>query len=277
MVNAQASLSVRRQSQLLKVNRNRLTIRASKLDLEDHSMCRLMDEIHLNHPAFGARKLRAVLRLHHGVCCSRARVTRLMKHMGLEAVYRRPQTTISAKGEEHRVYPYLLKQGVKDVDEAWCVDITYLPMVKGYAYLVAILDIKTRSVLGWKLSNTLDTRFCIEAFEQAVRHSGRVPKILNSDQGCQFTSKAWRDLLKRHQVRISMDGKRRWVDNVFIERLWRTVKYEEVYLCEYRDLHELEKRLTVWFENYNHWRPHQSLKDQTPWSQYRPKDMREAA
>lgn len=277
MVDPSDRLSIRRQSQLLKVNRNRLKPSSSKLCDEDRKLCRLIDELHLSDPAFGARKLSAILRLHHQQKCSRARVARLMKHMRIEAVYRKPRTTLPAKGEEHRVYPYLLNQGVQEVDEAWCVDITYLPMARGYAYLVAILDIKTRSVLSWQLSNTMDTRFCLEAFNKAVKVAGKAPQILNSDQGCQFTSKAWRDMLTSHQVRISMDGKRRWVDNVFIERLWRSLKYEEVYLREYRDLHDLEKRLSQWFKKYNHWRPHQSLDQQRPWSQYRPEQERRAA
>ncbi len=277
MIEPDSTLSVRRQCQLLSVNRNRLAPSPPKLGEDDAGLCRHIDAIHLEDPAFGARKIRDVLRRHHGTNVGRARVARLMRHMGIAAVYRRPRTSLPGKGEEHRIHPYLLGKGVEAPDEAWCADITYIPMGRGFAYLVAVMDWHTRAVLSWKLSNTLDTAFCLEAFEEAVQTTGTAPKLFNTDQGCQFTSRAWRECLEGHGVRLSMDGKGRWVDNVFIERLWRSLKYEEVYLRDYRDLHELERSLHRWFERYNTWRPHQSLKGLTPWDHYRPQPTERAA
>lgn len=277
MIESDSPLSVRRQCQLLEVNRNRLAPAPPKLTAEDAAICRLIDGIHLEDPAFGARKIRDVLRRHHGLKVGRSRVGRLMRHMGVSAVYRRPRTSLPGKGEEHRIYPYLLGEGVGGPDEAWCADITYIPIGRGFAYLVAVMDWHTRAVLSWKLSNTLDTAFCLEAFEEAVRKAGRTPAVFNTDQGCQFTSRAWRECLEGHGVRLSMDGKGRWVDNVFIERLWRSLKYEEVYLREYRGLHDLERSLERWFGRYNTWRPHQSHQGLTPWDLYRPEPRKLAA
>lgn len=277
MIESDTPLSVRRQCQLLEVNRSRLAPASSKFTSEDAVLCRLIDDIHLEDPAFGARKIRDVLRRHHGIHAGRSRVARLMRHMGVAAVYRRPRTSVPGKGEEHRVYPYLLSGGVDRADGAWCADITYLPVGKGFAYLVAVMDWHTRAVLSWKLSNTLDTAFCVEAFKEAVRVTGKTPAIFNTDQGCQFTSRAWRECLEGHGVRLSMDGKGRWVDNVFIERLWRSLKYEEVYLKDYEDLHDLERSLRRWFDRYNTWRPHQSHRGLTPWDLYRPESMKLAA
>ena len=277
MIESDCPLSVRRQCQLLEVNRNRLAPPPPKLTAEDAAICRLIDGIHLEDPAFGARKIRDVLRRHHGLKVGRSRVGRLMRHMGVSAVYRRPRTSLPGKGEEHRIYPYLLGEGVGGPDEAWCADITYIPIGRGFAYLVAVMDWHTRAVLSWKLSNTLDAAFCLEAFEEAVRKAGRTPAVFNTDQGCQFTSRAWRECLEGHGVRLSMDGKGRWVDNVFIERLWRSLKYEEVYLREYRDLHDLERSLERWFGRYNTWRPHQSHQGLTPWDLYRPEPRKLAA
>lgn len=271
-------LSIRRQCQLLVVNRNRLDPPAAGPRDEDLEACRRIDEIHLRAPAFGARKIRDLLRLEHGIRMSRGKVSRLMKRMGIEAIYRRPRTSLPGKGDEHKVYPYLL--GERDItapDEAWCTDITYIPMGRSFAYLVAVMDWHSRAVLSWKLSNTLDVGFCLDAFREAVDVAGKAPAIFNTDQGCQFTSRPWRDLLESHGVRLSMDGKGRWVDNVFIERLWRSVKYEEVYLRDYDDLHELERAIGAWFESYNRWRPHDSLGSARPWEIYRPADKKKAA
>lgn len=277
MIESDTTVSVRRQCQLLCVNRNRLTPPPGKFTEEDATLCRLIDEIHLEDPAFGARKIRDVLKRHHGIETSRSRIARLMRLMGISAIYRRPRTSLPGKGEEHRVHPYLLGSGVSGPDEAWCADITYIPIGRGFAYLVAVMDWHTRAVLSWKLSNTLDVTFCLEAFHEAVRSTGRTPAIFNTDQGCQFTSRAWRECLEGHGVRLSMDGKGRWVDNVFIERLWRSLKYEEVYLRDYRDLHDLERSLKRWFGRYNTWRPHQSHEGKTPWDLYRPDLMKRAA
>ena len=268
---ANTQLSVRRQCQLLEVNRNRLDPPSPKSSEEDLAVCRLIDEIHLEAPAFGSRKIRDLLEVEHRTKMGRGRVRRLMGLMGVEAVYRRPRTSLPGKGSEHKVYPYLLgNRAILEADEAWCTDITYIPMGRSFAYLVAVMDWRTRAVLSWKLSNTLDSSFCVEAFQQAVKVAGRAPEIFNTDQGSQFTAQKWRECLESHGVRISMDGKGRWVDNVFIERLWRTVKYEEIYLREYQDLHELERALTGWFERYNTWRPHDALGGARPWEVYRP-------
>ncbi len=264
-------LSIRRQCQLLDVNRNRLDVAPPGPRNEDLEACRLIDEIHLRAPAFGARKIRAVLKIEHSIDMSRRKVGKLMKLMGIEAIYRKPRTSLPGKGDEHKVYPYLLHERDIDVpDEAWCTDITYIPMGNSYAYLVAVMDWHSRAVLSWKLSNTMDVSFCLEAFDEAVAKVGRVPEIFNTDQGSQFTSAAWRERLESQGVSLSMDGKGCWVDNVFIERLWRSVKYEEVYLRDYADLYELERALGRWFDDYNHWRPHSSLDERRPWDVYRP-------
>jgi putative transposase len=271
-------LSVRRQCRLLAVNRNRLDPPSPASSEEDLAVCRLLDEIHLEAPAFGSRKIRDLLEVEYDRKMSRGRVRRLMRVMGVQAVYRRPRTSLPGKGDEHKVYPYLLgEREITEPDEAWCTDITYIPMGRSFAYLVAVMDWRTRAVLSWKLSNTMDTGFCVDAFQEAVKVAGRAPEIFNTDQGSQFTAKIWRDELESHGVRISMDGKGCWVDNVFIERLWRTVKYEEIYLREYRDLHELERALERWFERYNTWRPHDALGGARPWEVYRPDEPEQEA
>jgi putative transposase len=273
-----SQLSIRRQCQLLAVNRNRLDVSPPGPRAEDLEACRRIDEIHLRAPAFGARKIRALLKIEYSIRLSRGKVGRLMKLMGIEAIYRKPRTSLPGKGDEHKVYPYLL--GERDIDapdEAWCTDITYIPMGGSYAYLVAVMDWHSRAVLSWKLSNTMDVGFCLQAFDEAVKNTGRVPEIFNTDQGSQFTSAAWRERLESHGVRLSMDGKGCWVDNVFIERLWRSVKYEEVYLRDYDDLHDLERALDKWFDDYNHWRPHQTLGECRPWEIYRPKPAKKTA
>lgn len=270
-------LSVRRQCELAGVNRNRLQP-ASNPREGDLELCRLIDAIHMKAPAFGSRKIRDLLEKEHGRPVSRGKVRGLMCKMGIRAVYRRPRTSLPGKGEEHRVYPYLLRdREVARPDEVWSCDITYIPMERGHAYLVAVMDWHTRAVLSWRLSNTLDTRFCLEAFDEALRVAGRAPEIFNTDQGCQFTSRPWRGHLEACGVRLSMDGKGRWLDNVFIERLWRTLKYDELHLREYRNLVELEAILADWFELYNTWRPHDSLGGARPWEIYRPKTGRKAA
>ena len=262
-------LSVRRQSELLGVNRNRLQEpQPSRASKEDLALMRRMDELALRFPEFGARRMAQTLS-RNGPEVSRDQARRLMKKMGLEAVYRRPRTSIPAPG--HKIYPYLLREReVSQTDEVWCADITYIPMPRGYAYLVAVMDWQSRAVLGWQLSNTLDTGFCVAAFRQACLQAGRAPEIFNTDQGCQFTSGPWIEAIEGAGARVSMDGKGRWMDNVFIERLWRAVKHEGVYLWAYDNLHGLEQALARWFEDYNHWKPHQAHEGKTPWESYRP-------
>lgn len=203
---------------------------------------------------------------------TRSRVGRIMKVMGLEAIYRRPRT--SQRNAQHKVYPYLLRERmVEAADEVWCADVTYIPMARGFAYLVAVMDWKSRAVISWRLSNTMESGFCVEALQEAFMAAGTVPQIFNTDQGSQFTSREWIGALEDRGVQVSMDGRGRWIDNVFIERLWRSVKHEGVYLWAYENLHELEGALARWFEDYNRWKPHQAHGGKTPWECYRPQEI----
>lgn len=228
-------------------------------------MLRRLDELHLQYPFMGSRQLRDVLR-NEGVKINRKRVQRLMRKLGITAVYPKPNT--SKANIAHKIYPYLLKGlSISRANQVWCTDITYIPMAKGFMYLVAIMDWHSRKVLSWRLSNTLDSAFCVEALQQAIECFG-VPDIFNTDQGCQFTSGGWIGELKKHNIRISMDGKGRWMDNVFIERLWRSVKYEEVYLKAYDNPKQAHASLNEYFDFYNSLRPHQTLAGQTPDQMY---------
>ena len=220
----------------------------------------LIDRQYLATPFYGMRKMAAWLKS-QGQKVNRKRVRRLMRMMGLKAIYRRPRTSKPAPG--HRIYPYLLS-GMKITrpNQVWAADITYIPMARGFLYLVAIIDWYTRYVLSWRLSNTLDTSFCVEALEEALR-KGR-PDIFNTDQGSQFTGEAFTGLLEKHGIKVSMDGKGSYSDNLFIERLWRTVKYEEVYLKAYQDGREARVSLGEYFRFYNTERPHQALGYRTP-------------
>lgn len=214
------------------------------LSAEEIELRRMIDEIHFQYPFMGSRRIRNELaKKDHNV--NRKRVVRLMRDMGIGAIYPKPRTTLANKA--HKFYPYLLRDiKVTYPNQAWAIDITYIPMAKGFLYLVAIIDWYSRKVLSWRLSNTMDTSFCIEALEDALKHYGP-PDIFNSDQGCQFTSTEFTQKLLDHGVRISMDGKGRWVDNVFIERLWRSLKYEEVYLKAYtRPEKQSLKSATTW-------------------------------
>jgi len=221
---------------------------------------KLIDRQYLATPFYGARKIAAWLK-HQGHLVNRKRVRRLMRIMGLRAIYRRPRTSQPAPG--HKVYPYLLSgMKITQPNQVWASDITYIPMARGFLYLVAIIDVYSRYVLSWRLSNTLDATFCAEALEEALR-KGK-PEIFNTDQGSQFTSEAFTRILQQHGVRISMDGKGSYNDNLFIERLWRTVKYEEVYLKAYQDGREARVGIGNYFRFYNTERPHQALGYRTP-------------
>jgi putative transposase len=227
----------------------------------DLKLMRRLDELHLKWPFYGARKLARELRK-EGQDVGRRHVTTLMRRMGIEALYRRPRTSLPARGAA--TYPYLLSGlAVERPNQVWTSDITYLPMAHVFMYLVAILDVASRKVLAFRLSNTLTADFCVAALEEALAKFG-VPEIFNTDQGAQFTSEEWLDRLKAAGVAISMDGKGRWIDNVFIERLWRSVKYEEVYLHAYGNGTEARTALTRYFRFYNAVRSHQSLEYQTP-------------
>ena len=219
----------------------------------------------VDYPFAGARLLRGLLR-RQGWAVGRARVTRLMKKMGMEAIYRKSNT--SRRNFAHKVYPYLLRNLTIDrANQVWAMDITYLPMKRGFLYLAAVIDWHSRKILSFKLSNTMHTDFCIEAVQEAIQKYG-APEIMNTDQGSQFTSLEFTDLLKSHGIQISMDGKGCWRDNVVIERFWRTVKYEEVYLKAYQTTTEARAQLTQYIRFYNEMRGHQALNGQTPDSVY---------
>jgi putative transposase len=232
---------------------------------EDLKLMRLMDEFHLRWPFYGSPRMTWRLQ-QAGYAVNRKRVQRLMRRMGMEATYPRPRT--SQPHPEHRIYPYLLRNVlVSRPDQVWSADITYVPLRHGFMYLVAILDWHSRYVLAWRLSNTLDSEFCVEALREALRHGP--PEIFNTDQGTQFTSRAFTIVLEAHEIAISVDGRGRALDNVFIERLWWSVKYEDVYLRGYETVSELEGGLQRYFDFYCRSRPHQALDNRTPWEVYR--------
>jgi putative transposase len=254
------SLSIKRQCTLLNISRSGLYYQPKGISEEDLALMKLIDRQYLTTPFYGARKIAAWLKS-QGYLVNRKRVRRMMRLMGLKAIYRRPRMSKPAPG--HRIYPYLLG-GLKITrpNQVWAADITYIPMARGFLYLVAIIDWYSRYVLSWRLSNTLDAGFCVEALDEALG-KGR-PDIFNTDQGAQFTSEAFTGLLEKHGVRISMDGKGSYNDNLFIERLWRTVKYEEVYLKAYQDGRDARIGLGNYFRFYNTERPHQALGYRTP-------------
>jgi putative transposase len=259
----QPQLSVRRQAELLSVNRNRVDSTAQKISSGEMELRLALDKLHMDHPYYGTRRLSKNLQA-NGFKIGRGRTRRLMRIMGIVAIYTKPRTSIRATS--HKVYPYLLRHlDITKSNQVWCTDITYIPMRRGFGYLTAVMDWKSRAVLGWSISNTLDTNSCLRALEMAHETAGCWPEIMNSDQGCQYTSYAWTSALKDAGIKISMDGKGCWVDNVFIERLWRSLKYEDIYLREYLDLVELEAGVGKWLAFYNHARLHQALSYKTPW------------
>ena len=255
------ALPKRRRCELLDVARSTAYDRPDPFGEEDLALLRRIDEIHLKWPFYGSRRIRDELQaLGHNV--NRKRVRRLMRHMGLQALYPRRRTSQPGKG--HKIYPDLLRDLlIERSNQVWAADICYIPMAKGFMYLVAIMDWHSRRVLSWRLSNTLDTDFCVDALQEAVRRFG-TPEIVNTDQGAQFTSEVFTGVLKDHGIQISMDGKGRWVDNVFVERLWRSVKYEDVYLRAYETPAELRAGLTRYFDFYNSRRRHSALDRYTP-------------
>ncbi len=223
---------------------------------------RRLDELHLEHPVYGSRKLGVLLR-REGLAINRKRVVRLLRLMGIEAIYAKPKTSLPAPG--HQIYPYLLRDlEVTGPDQVWCADITYVPMARGFMYLVAVMDWWSRYVLGWRLSNTMEAAFCVDAWEAALRVGRQAPLISNTDQGAQFTSPMFIDAVESAGVDVSMDGRGRWLDNRFIERLWRSAKYEDIYLQDYGDGLAAGRGLGRWFDCYNQERPHQRLGYATP-------------
>lgn len=265
MIERGAELPVARQAKLLSLSRSSVYYQPRPLPERDLKLMRRLDELHLQMPFYGARKLTAQLR-REGHDVGRRHVATLMRRMGIEALYRKRRTSIPARGAT--VYPYLLTDlAIERPNQVWASDITYLPMAHGFLYLVAILDVYSRKVLAWRLSNTMTADFCVEALEEALARYG-TPEIFNTDQGSQFTCEDWIAPLKAAGVAISMDGKGRWIDNVFIERLWRTVKYENIYLRGYETAVELERGLASYFDFYRYERLHMALDYQTPWEVY---------
>jgi len=250
------SLSIARQCQLVSISRSGFYYQPSGESELNLTLMRLIDEQHMRTPYYGARQMARHLR-REGYVVGRKRIRRLMQKMGLCVVYQRPRTTVPAL--DHEVYPYLLRDLVIDrPNQVWCTDITFISMQRGYLYLVAIMDWASRKVLAWRLSNTMDTEFCIEAVEEALAKYGK-PEIFNSDQGSQFTSPRFTQVLKHVNVKISMDGKGRWMDNVFIERLWRSLKYECVYLHAFETGTEARNGIGAWMKFDGAQRPHSAL------------------
>lgn len=261
MIDRGALLAVTRQCELLGLNRSGVYYTPQPVSAEDLKLMRRIDELHLRYPFYGARRLAKHL-CREGFEVGRVHVGTLMRRMGIEAIYRRPRTSIPAR--DSLIYPYLLQGlAIERPNQVWASDISYVPMAHGFMYLVAILDLVSRKVLSFGLSNTLTPDFCVDALQEAISQYG-APEIFNTDQGSQFTSAAWIDVLKASNVRISMDGKGRWIDNVFIERLWRSAKYEDIYLKAYENGRQLLSGLTRYFDFYNRIRVHQELDYRTP-------------
>ncbi len=263
MIKPEHDLPVVRQCQLLDLARSTAYYQPLPVPEADLLLMRAIDELHLKWPFLGSRRIRHLLRA-EGFEVGRKHVATLMRKMGIAAIYRKPKTSAAGTGAAHRIYPYLLRGlAIERPNHVWATDITYIPMAKGFVYLVAIMDWASRKVLAWRTSNTLTTDFCIEALNEALAKYG-TPEIFNTDQGAQFTDEDFTAVLKAKGIRISMDGKGRWVDNVFVERLWRSLKYEEVYLNAYGSIAEAKRGIGVWFDFYNRIRPHQGLEDLTP-------------
>jgi putative transposase len=261
MIDRKHRLPVIQQCRILELSRSSVYYVPSPGSATDLVLMRQIDELHLQYPFAGSRMLRDILQM-SGVAIGRKHVATLMRRMGIEALYQRPRTTTPHPG--HKVFPYLLRnRQITAPNQAWAMDITYIPMRRGFVYLAAVIDWATRRVLAWQLSNSMTVDFCLEAVEAAIRDYG-VPEILNTDQGSQFTGTAFVDLVQQHGIQISMDGKGSWRDNVFVERLWKSVKYEEVYLHAYDSVAEARKGLQRYFSFYNQRRPHRALDGRTP-------------
>ncbi len=261
MIDRSHELPVTGQARQLGISRGSVYYLPRPISATDLSVMRRIDELHMDYPFAGSRMLRDLLR-REGIVVGRQHVATLMKKMGIAAIYRRPNTSKPSPG--HRIYPYLLRKlAVTRANQVWATDITYIPMARGFVYLVAIIDWFSRRVLAWRVSITLEADFCIDALEEALARFGK-PDIFNTDQGSQFTSIDFTGILKREEIAISMDGKGCWRDNVFVERLWRSVKYEEVYLHAYASVPEARAGIGRYFDFYNSVRPHSSLGCRTP-------------
>lgn len=267
MIDRTHPLPLSRQAKAAGISRGSVYYVRKPVSDADLALMRRIDELHLELPFAGSRMLRDVLR-DEEVAVGRKHVATLMRRMGIEAIYRKPNTSRRHPG--HTIYPYLLRhRAITAPNQVWAMDITYIPMARGFVYLAAVIDWYSRRVLAWRVSITMETAFCIEAVEEAIARHGK-PEIFNTDQGSQFTSEAFTGLLKQHGIAISMDGKGCWRDNVFIERLWRSVKYEEVYLHAYDSVSHARDSLARYFAFYNTRRPHSALDRQTPDKVYFP-------
>jgi putative transposase len=261
MIDREHPLPITKQCRILQLSRSGIYYMPHPVSDADRKLMRLIDEIHLELPHLGSRGMKSELKM-MGHKAGRIHVRTLMRRMGIEALYKKPR--LSRPHPDHKIYPYLLRGlDITKANAVWCSDITYIPMAKGFCYLVAIMDWASRRVLSWKLSNTMDASFCIEALEEAISKYG-TPDIFNTDQGSQFTSLDFTSILTDNSIKISMDGQGRWRDNIFIERLWKTVKYEEVYMKAYESITHAKKELTKFFDRYNMRRPHQGLDDRIP-------------
>jgi|SRR5271165_1890837 len=265
MIDRRSKVTIVRQCELLGLCRSSLYYQPRPVSPTDLALMRRIDELHLEHPFLGARRLAQLLQ-REGKEVGRCHVGSLMRRMGIEAIYRKKRTSIARQGHKH--YPYLLTGvDITKPNQVWAADLTYLPMARGFAYLTAILDLYSRKVLGFRVSNTMTTDFCIEALQEALSRYG-APEIFNTDQGSQFTDEDFTKLLLDTGVRVSMDGKGRWIDNVFVERLWRSVKYEDIYLYAYETVSQVRRGLSIYFGFYNAGRPHQNLDYRTPDEMY---------
>jgi len=261
MIDREHALSISRQSEALKISRGSVYYLPRAVSAVDLAIMRRLDQLHLEFPFAGSRMLRGLL-AGEGIKVGRRHVRTLMKRMGIEALYRRPRTTKPEPG--HKIYPYLLRdKEITRPNQVWAMDITYIPMARGFVYLAAVLDWATRRVLSWRVSITMEASFCVEALEEALARYGK-PEIFNTDQGSQFTGTAFTGVLIGNDIAISMDGKGAWRDNVFVERLWRSIKYEEVYLRAYDSVGEARQSIGRYLDFYNRRRPHSSLDDMTP-------------
>ncbi len=261
MIDREHDLPIQKQAEVLGISRSTVYYEPRPASAEDLWLMRQIDELHLNYPFAGSRMLRDLLS-HQGLEVGRRHLRTLMRRMGIEAIYRRPNTSKPAPG--HRIYPYLLRSlAITRPNQVWAMDITYIPMARGFVYLTAVVDWFSRRVLAWKLSITMEAAFCIETLEEALSGNEK-PEILNTDQGSQFTSQAFTARLKQEGIGISMDGKGRWRDNVFVERIWKSIKYEEVYLHAYASVAEARTSIGRYLDFYNSIRPHSSLKALTP-------------
>lgn len=254
-------LSISEQCRLLKISRSNYYYHPKGVSEKNLEIMEQIDRIYIDNPAWGSRKIRDRLIL-DGYAVNRKRIQRLMHIMGIVAIY--PKKNLSKASQEHRVYPYLLRNvRIDRCNQVWSTDITYIPLKHGFIYLAAVIDWHSRKVLSWEMSNTLDANFCVVALEKAITQYGK-PEIFNTDQGCQFTSEAFVGRLQHYEIKISMDGKGRATDNIFIERFWRSLKYEEVYLKEYESVAECRNSISSYIERYNSYRPHASLGGITP-------------